>query len=83
MTEDFVHFNLHLSATEEHLIQDVKALFLEAGADTEVWTQESGTGSEKGSYLSGKQTRKDEKVKDLGTAVVWPSEWWSLIVSAP
>lgn len=70
-----MHFNLHLSAAEECLIQDVKAFFLAAGTDTEDWTQESSTGSDKGSYLSGIQTRKDEKVKDLGIAGVWPSEW--------
>lgn len=29
-----------MSATEEHLIQDVKAFFLAAGGDTEEWTQE-------------------------------------------
>lgn len=78
-----MYFNSRLSAKEEHLIQDVKAFFLAAGADTEDWIQENSTGSEKGSYLSGIQTRKDEKVKDQGTAVVWPSEWQSPIVSAP
>lgn len=29
-----MHFNSHLSATEEHLIQDVKVFFLAAEADT-------------------------------------------------